>query len=419
MVADRDGFSLLFLARLVVLGSCLATAGLIAATLPTSPAQAQTEAAPEPFGQWLQGVRAEGLERGLSPETLDQALTGLMPVERVLELDRQQPEFTRTFWGYLNSFVGQSRIMRGREMLARHGPLLRQVADRYGVQPRFLVAFWGMETNFGDYTGDFPVVASVATLAHDPRRSAFFRAQLFDALTILDEGHIPPEQMKGSWAGAMGQLQFIPSTFVGHAVDGDGDGRKDIWGSLPDVFASGANYLADLGWSDEETWGREVLLPEAFDYELADPDVVRHISDWQALGVRRADGSDLPVADIEGRIVVPAGAGGPAFLVYGNFERILSWNRSTYYALAVGHLSDRLKGMGPLTAKPDPDDAPLSRDQVLTLQQTLNARGFDAGEPDGMVGPMTRSAVRAFQKSVGLPPDGYPTPALIGRLVGE
>jgi membrane-bound lytic murein transglycosylase B len=397
----------------------LAFATAVILTFLTAVGTARADSPPPPFQEWLDGVRAEGLERGLSPETLDAALTGLLPIERVLELDRRQPEFTRTFWGYLNSFVGQARIERGREMLDRHGPLLREVAAQYGVQPRFLVAFWGMETNFGDYTGDFPVVASVATLAHDPRRSEFFRAQLFDALTILDEGHIPASRMKGSWAGAMGQLQFIPSTFTGHAVDGDGDGRKDIWGSLPDVFSSGANYLSNLGWTDEETWGREVLLPAGFDFELADPAVVRPIADWQAMGVRRANGADLPAVDIEGRIVVPAGAGGPAFLVYGNFERILSWNRSTYYALAVGHLSDRLQGMGPLTAKPDPNDAPLSRDQILALQQTLNDRGFEAGEPDGMVGPMTRGAVRAYQKSVGLPPDGYPTPALIDRLMGE
>ena len=370
------------------------------------------------FQTWLEGVRSEGLAKGLKPATLDSALNGLQPIERVLELDRRQPEFTRTFWGYLDSFVTEDRIRRGRDLLRRHAALLDQVAKTYGVQPRFLVAFWGMETNFGDYTGGFPVIGAVATLAHDERRSDFFRAELFHALKIVDEGHIAVADMKGSWAGAMGQPQFMPSTFTGYATDGNGDGRKDIWTTLPDVFASAANYLSKIGWDDTETWGREVRLPAGFDLETADLSVHKHISEWQALGVRRANGADLPVADIEGSIILPAGVKGPAFLVYGNFDAIMTWNRSVYYALAVGYLSDRLIGQGALVARRPADEKPLRRDDIIDLQQRLNAAGFDTGKPDGMIGPATRGAVKAYQKANGLPPDGYPTHELLQSLRG-
>ncbi|MEQ8829765.1 MAG: lytic murein transglycosylase [Alphaproteobacteria bacterium] len=370
------------------------------------------------FQTWLEGVRSEGLAKGLKPATLDSALNGLQPIERVLELDRRQPEFTRTFWGYLDSFVTEDRIRRGRDLLRRHAALLDQVAKTYGVQPRFLVAFWGMETNFGDYTGGFPVIGAVATLAHDERRSDFFRAELFHALKIVDEGHIAVADMKGSWAGAMGQPQFMPSTFTGYATDGNGDGRKDIWTTLPDVFASAANYLSKIGWDDTETWGREVRLPAGFDLETADLSVHKHISEWQALGVRRANGADLPVADIEGSIILPAGVKGPAFLVYGNFDAIMTWNRSVYYALAVGYLSDRLIGQGALVGRRPADEKPLHRDDIIDLQQRLNAAGFDTGKPDGMIGPATRGAVKAYQKANGLPPDGYPTHELLQSLRG-
>lgn len=370
------------------------------------------------FQAWLDGVRSEGLAKGLKPGTLDSALNGLQPIERVLELDRRQPEFTRTFWGYLDSFVTEDRIRRGRDLLGRHAALLDQVAKTYGVQPRFLVAFWGMETNFGDYTGGFPVIGAVATLAHDERRSDFFRAELFHALQIVDEGHIAVADMKGSWAGAMGQPQFMPSTFTGYATDGNGDGRKDIWTTLPDVFASAANYLSKIGWDDTETWGREVRLPAGFDLETADLSVHKHISEWQALGVRRANGADLPVADIEGSIILPAGVKGPAFLVYGNFDAIMTWNRSVYYALAVGYLSDRLIGQGALVASRPADEKPLHRDDIIDLQQRLNTAGFDTGKPDGMIGPATRGAVKAYQKANGLPPDGYPTHELLQSLRG-
>jgi membrane-bound lytic murein transglycosylase B len=225
--------------------------------------------------------------------------------------------------------------------------------------------------------------------------------------------------MKGSWAGAMGQLQFMPSTFAAYAVDADGDDRKDIWGSLPDVFSSAANYLSEVGWQGDRTWGREVRIPADFDLDLASMSVRKTLAEWQALGVRRANGADLPIVEgMEGSILLPAGWQGPAFLVYENFRNILVWNRSNYYAIAVGHLADRLIGLPGLTAARPESDRAMSRDEVLEMQRRLNALGFDAGKPDGMVGPATRAAVRAYQKAADLPADGYPTPALLESLYG-
>lgn len=389
-------------------------AGLISLTGGEAPAQTQTD-----FATWLDGVRAEALQKGIGADTLDAALAGIAPVPRVLELDRHQPEFSHTFWSYLDLLAPQSRVTKAREMAQHHAQLLYKVSRQYGVQSRFLVAFWGLESSFGKYTGSFPVISSVATLAHDERRAAFFRAQLFDALSILDDGHIALSQMKGSWAGAMGQLQFIPSTFVGYATDGDGDDKIDIWNSLPDVFSSAANYLSSIGWNDDETWGREVTLPDGFDLEQADLDIRKPIGEWQALGVRRADGTDLPVADIEGSILLPSGIRGPAFLVYNNFRVIMQWNASINYALAIGYLSDRVKGQGPLLTPRPANIQPLLRNDVLELQRLLNAKGYDTGTPDGIAGPMTRKALKRYQKDAGLPPDGYPSIEVLSMLRGE
>ena len=368
------------------------------------------------FEAWLNGVRRDAKAAGISQATIEAALTGLNPIERVLELDRRQPEFTRTFWSYLDRAVTPGRIERGRELLAEHGELLGRVQRRYNVQPRYLVAFWGLESNFGKYTGGFSVIGALATLAYDARRGDFFRAQLLDALRIIDQGHIGLAEMEGSWAGAMGQLQFIPSTFVGYAVDFDGDGRRNIWTDLPDVFGSAANYLSSIGWRGDEKWGREVRLPDGFDWELAGLKLRKPIAEWRRLGVRRADGGALPVADISGAIVAPGGHKGPVFLVYGNFHKILNWNRSLLYAIAVGHLADRIVGRGALrTARPAKEE-PLSRAQVAEMQDLLAQLGFDAGEPDGVVGSRTRAALRAFQRAAKVPPDGYPTPDLLSNI---
>lgn len=294
------------------------------------------------FVSWLAGVKQEALGMGIRAETIDAAFKTTKPITKVVKFDRRQPEFTLTFEQYLEHMIPASIVRQGRAKLAENRTLLTQVSRKYGVPSRFLVAFWGIETRYGRFTGGFPVIDSLATLAYDGRRSAYFRKELFNALKILDAGHIAPEQMKGSWAGAMGQAQFMPSTFLSYASDFEGDGRIDIWNSRGDVFASAANYLAQIGWKGDQTWGREVRLPQGFDAKLAGLERKKPLAAWQALGVRRADGGDLPRADMSASLVIANDGQGPAFLVYDNFRRILNWNRSTNFALAVGLLADRI-----------------------------------------------------------------------------
>ncbi len=295
----------------------------------------------EDFQIWLGKLRVEAEGKGISQSVLDEALAGIQPIPRVIELDRRQPEFTLTFTQYRDRVVPQSRIKKGRVKYQENRDLLEEIGGKIGVQPRFIVALWGIETDFGRVTGGFKVIPALATLAHDGRRSAYFRKELLNALQILHEGHIAPKEMMGSWAGAMGQSQFMPSSFLAHAVDYDGDGRRDIWTTRPDVFASAANYLAKSGWRADQTWGREVKLPRDFDFALADLKVRKPIGGWQVLGVRRPDGGDLPTRQLSASIVLPEkGKMSPAYLVYSNYRTTLRWNRSTYFALAVGLLSD-------------------------------------------------------------------------------
>ena len=296
------------------------------------------------FPRWLEGLRAEAASLGVRSATLDIALGGLKPIPRVIELDRKQPEFTLTFRQYMDRVAPASRVAAGRRKLRENRRLLEDVGRKFGVPPRVIVAFWGIESDFGRLRGGFPVIPALATLAYDGRRSAFFRRELMDALKILDGNHIRFVEMRGSWAGAMGQCQFMPSSFLAFAVDYDGDGRKDIWDTLADVFASAANYLARSGWKSDRTWGRPVRLPAGFDTKLADLGVLKRLSDWQRLGVRRADGGDLPRRELAASLVLAEGPGSAAFLVYGNYHAILKWNRSTFFALAVGSLADRIGG---------------------------------------------------------------------------
>ena len=294
------------------------------------------------FLEWLAGVRMEARTQGISDAILDKSLADTAPIPRIIELDGNQPESTITFTNYINRIVNATRVRIGRAKLDAHRKILDQVGQEFGVQPRFIVALWGIETNFGQFTGGFSVVDALATLAYDGRRSAYFRGELMKAFKILEEGHIAPEDMKGSWAGAMGQSQFMPSSFLAYARDHDGDGAKDIWNTQADVFASAANYLKNVGWNDDLTWGREVRLPPGFDASLAALDVVKKIGDWQQLGVRRTDGADLPARTIDASIILPGGQGQPAFMIYDNYRATLRWNRSHYFATAVGLLSDRI-----------------------------------------------------------------------------
>ena len=372
---------------------------------------------PVPFQQWLQELRQEALERGIRAETLDEALADVRePTPRVVELDRSQPEFVQTFSDYMRNRISDARIARGRSLLREHAPLFARIQREYGVQPHYLVSFWALESNFGDFTGGFSVINALATLAYDPRRSDFFRDQLLTALKIIDEGHIEASRMTGSWAGAMGQCQFMPSTFENYAVDGDGDGRIDIWNSLPDIFASAANFLSRSGWQGDERWGREVLLPEGFDFSQTGREVRKTVTEWNRLGVRRADGSPLGNADMQGSIILPAGARGPAFLAYNNFRTTLVWNRSDFYAISVGHLADRFVGGGPIRNMPAEGERALSRSEVMELQEILQGMGLYQDEVDGSVGPLTRAAVRAWQEQNGLPTDGYASFDLLNSL---
>ena len=400
----------------LLLAVAFCSQGLMAAEqpLPETPALEQIEAVVIPaaptqsFANWLADFRNEATSLGISTPTLDTAFAMVVePLPRILELDRSQPEFVQTFTGYMRNRMSDRRVERGRRMLVEHRELFAEIQNKYGVQPHYLAAFWALESNFGDETGGFSVINALATLAYDPRRADFFRTELLTALRIIDQGHIPAEAMTGSWAGAMGQCQFMPSTFMNYAVDGDGDGKINIWTSLPDVFASAAHYLSSLGWKHDERWGREVVLPTNFDFAMSGTGVRKTVSEWNSLGIMRADGSALGNADIIGSIIVPAGAKGPAFLAYNNFHTILEWNRSNFYAIAVGHLADRFAGEGAIQHMPAVEERALAREEVMEMQNLLNSMGFDTGTPDGVAGSRTREAIRAYQLQNNLQADGY------------
>ena len=295
------------------------------------------------FLTWLAAFKQEALQQGISAKTLDAAFAGVAPLQRVLELDRKQPETTITFETYIDRVVTTKRVEAGRAHLAENRALLDAISAKYNVQPRFIVALWAVETGFGAIQGDFNVVASLATLAYDGRRGALFRKELIAALKILDQGRFKPEELKGSWAGAMGQTQFMPSTFLSYAVDYSGTGRQDIWTDRADALASIANYLKALGWNGAVTWGRPAKLPKHFDMDLLGGQTLKPLSAWAALGVRASDGSALPKTEIEAGLVQPGGATGPTLLTYGNFRAIMKWNRSTYFATAISYLADRFE----------------------------------------------------------------------------
>ena len=377
-------------------------------------AQAQTEAA---FQTWLMDFKKIALKKGISQATINQAFENVTLNTQVLELDRRQPEFSKTFWQYFNSAVTDWRVIRGKMLYKKHRPLLDEVTKLTGVPGRYLVAFWGMETNYGSYTGTIPIIESLATLSYDPRRSGFFTNQLIDALTVIDQGHVQPQKMKGSWAGAMGQSQFMPSNYLRYAVDGDNDGKKDLWDSLPDVFHSSGRFLNELGWKKQENWGREVQLPSGFDFALADGKTAKPLSNWAKAGLKLADGRALPKEAMDAKLLLPSDYRGPAFLVFDNFKVIKRWNNSNNYALAVGHLADRIVGRSALSKLQPKDDKALTKQEMKSLQARLNWLGFTAGKPDGIAGSNTRSALRAFQVQQNLPADGHPSHRMLAKLM--
>jgi membrane-bound lytic murein transglycosylase B len=376
------------------------------------PAVAQQDSG---FDRCIAGLGYRARNAGVAVELVEQVLASLAPVERVIELDRKQPEFVQTFGEYLALRVTDSRVERGRTLLADHQAFLADVLERYGVPPRYLIAFWGLETNFGSYLGNVPTLDALATLACDTRRSEFFAGEFVDALQLVQREDLPLEQLRGSWAGAVGHTQFMPSSYLRYAVDGDSDGQVDLWQSEADALASGANFLRSLGWVPGQRWGRQVTLPPGFPYQMAGLDQRRTLTDWASMGVRRSDGAALPVSDFEASLLLPAGHRGPAFLVYDNFSVVMRWNQSQSYALSVALLADRLAGAPPLPASPALSE-PLRREDVASAQRALNALGHDVGAADGVVGSRTRAALREFQLAQGLPADGYPDPTTLETL---
>ncbi len=376
-------------------------------------ADVRSEATHLSFSQWREQFRAEALAAGISAATFDQAFAGVQPDPAVIEADRSQPEFTRPVWQYLEGAISPQRVRSGRRLLSEHATTLDQIEARYGVDRETLVAVWGLESSFGQIMGDKSVIRSLATLAHEGRRPAFAKSQLIAALDILQHGDVAPQRMRGSWAGAMGQTQFIPTTYNTHAVDFDGDGKRDIWNSSADALASAAHYLQASGWKQGKAWGFEVELPEGFDYALADTEIRKPLAEWRSLGLRNLPGDQ---EDASASLLLPAGHRGPAFLIMDNFRAILRYNNSSAYALAIGLLAENFQGKGEVAGSWPRGEQPLSRSERLELQERLVAQGFDPGTPDGIIGANTRKAIRGFQQRLGWPADGHPTQELLGRL---
>lgn len=406
----------------LVMAAC-ADAGARETPVPmVSPGNAGKMGVPSvPFKTWLAGFRGEALKAGIKPSVFDHALKGVEPDPDVVEADQNQPEFSKAVWEYLDSALSDKRVVAGKQLLADNKVLLDRLEKTYGVPRETAVAIWGLESGYGQFQGTLNVVRSLATLAYEGRRPDFGKTQLIAALKIIQAGDIAPEAMLGSWAGAMGQTQFIPTTYNLHAVDFDGDHRRDIWTSTADALGSTAHYLAQSGWKTGEVWGHEVLLPKDFNYALADMAVKKPLSSWIALGVHPAAGGTFPARET-GRdmsLFLPAGHRGPAFIVSDNFRAVLAYNASTSYALAVCLLADRFQGRGEVLGDWPTDERPLARAERQELQSLLSAAGFDTGGVDGIIGYNTRKAIRAYQVKHKLPADGYPTAALLGGLRGK
>ncbi|SMM98350.1 Membrane-bound lytic murein transglycosylase B precursor [uncultured Candidatus Thioglobus sp.] len=366
------------------------------------------------FEAFLGDIRTLAIKKGISTATLDAVFTGLTPDPKVIEYDRNQAEFTLNFWRYLTSRVSDTRLEKGKIKLRENQLLLDKAHQKYGVLPSILVAFWGLETNYGKNVGKMNLVRSLATLSFDLRRRDFFTSELLALLKLIDDGKLPYDA-EGSWAGAMGNTQFMPSNVAAYGIDADQNGKLDLWGSKADIFHSSANFLKRIGWHKGEKWGREVTIPADFNFALASLKIKKSVKQWQDLGVRNTQGGDLPNSSLEASLILPMGFEGPAFLVYRNFHAILRWNRSILYAISVGHLSDKLLNNQTLIAKPVTEPS-LNRADVTFIQTRLNSLGFNTGKPDGISGPKTRNATREFQQSNNLPVDGYVGYKLLQKL---
>ncbi|SKA74195.1 membrane-bound lytic murein transglycosylase B [Thiothrix eikelboomii] len=364
------------------------------------------------FMLWQNNFRQFAQQRGISEATLNLAFRGLLTDKKVLRLDAYQPEFSRPIWEYMDSAVSPERIEQGRYILKEYAPLLKKISDTYRVDAEYIVAIWGMESSYGQQLGNYSAIRSLATLAYQGReeRRHFWRNQLLAALRILQTGDMPINSLRGSWAGALGHTQFIPTTFEEFAVDFDGDGKRDLRASIPDALASTANYLSQSGWQRGQPWGTEVVLPVTFDWSETEPANWQALSYWMAQGVYRVDGTPLDASPMtRSAVIVPAGYQGPAFLSYPNFNALLKYNNAISYALATGYLAERLKGGLAVQAAWPRDELALSRLEKAELQERLSAVGYSTDGIDGNIGPNTRAALRRWQADTGFPADGYAT----------
>ncbi|MFC3167135.1 lytic murein transglycosylase [Paracoccus fontiphilus] len=389
--------------------------GAMTGSGPVTPAPIPAASAGDEAGlqNFVQSFRPRAIASGVSPATYDRAMRIARYNPEVIRLDRKQAEFSRPVWLYLDSAVSDSRITTGRQKAAQLSGVLSRIEARYGVPREIVLAVWGMESNFGANRGKMQIIPSLATLAYDGRRGEMFQNQLIASLRILQAGDTDPEHMLGSWAGAMGHTQFMPTSYLDYAVDFTGDGRRDIWSDDPtDSLASTANYLRRNGWVPGQAWGAEVQLPPGFNMGLVGKGTRR--SDWAAQGVRRIGGGALPGGN--GSIIMPAGANGPAFLILDNFRSILRYNNSDNYALGVAFLGERIAGRAGIQGSWPRNDRPLSTSERQEIQQRLRAKGFYQGEIDGLFGSATMESVAAYQRSIGVTPDGYPTSILLGQL---
>jgi len=366
------------------------------------------------FKACLGDLRGEAAAQGINPRIFDALMRGVEPDQSVLKAMDYQPEFTVPVWDYVAGFVDEERIADGKAKLARWADVLAEVERRFGVDRHVVVALWGVETDYGRVMGSRPLMRSLATSSCFGRRQPFFRGELMAALRILQDGDMPPEALRGSWAGAFGQTQFMPSTFQRLAVDLDGDGHRDIVRSVPDALGSAANYLSDAGWTSGEPWGYEVRLPENYNGPSGRR-TRRTLATWNQLGIRKVEGGSL-AGNGRAALLLPAEKEGPAFIVFRNFDAIHSYNPSESYALSIAHLSDRLRGAGPFLTPWPTDDAGLSRNERRELQERLISLGYDVGKPDGIIGSRTRAAIEAFEESSGLPVTGHPGQKVLGAL---
>jgi lytic murein transglycosylase len=373
-------------------------------------------AAAADFDHCIEALWPDAARRGITRANFERFTAGLTPDLHIMDLLDAQPEFTKATWDYLDLLVNDDRIARGRQLLTQYASTFDAVERAYGVDRSIIAAIWGVESNYGTLGGDRPVLRSTATLACVGRRRDYFREEFLSTLEILQRGDVPAGRLIGSWAGAFGPTQFMPTSFKRYAVDFDGDGKRDVVDSIPDVIASTANNLKMDGWVNGQAWGYEVVLPPNFDYLLADRSKQMTLRQWQALGVRRAGNAAFSHPDDRAYLLIPAGARGPAFLMLQNFRVIMKYNPAEAYALAIGDLADRLRGGASFAQAWPRDERVLTLDERFEMQQLLARRGFDVGEPDGRLGPRSRLAIRNFQASIGQVPDGFASSGVLDRL---